>query len=289
MEPNPSQFRLARRLVAPSFLALVLAGCGEQPPEPKANVQTEAPPPPPRKLPAPDPVLSRGDLVGAASRAASAYAGGETSEGTDPLVGRTFSIKIAFGCSGPAPAPAVSPDAPAVGGASGLAGWSWGRDNKSIELRMTPGDWAGSALIAGSGDAPDWEAVEGFWMPRPWLASDGCPNVRGDPLQTANTAAAPQTLGLAAIFEAGSSRIGRRNGRAYTFTIRPEDDAPLAPPADGYRLILEGRIASYPDGRAIRCRAAGPDQRPVCVVATKLDRVAFEGAEGKTLSEWRPG
>ncbi|GLI98975.1 hypothetical protein Sbs19_27930 [Sphingobium sp. BS19] len=154
---------------------------------------------------------------------------------------------------------------------------------------MVPGDWARSALIAEGADAPDWEAVEGFWIPRPWLASESCPNVRSDPLQTAKADAAPQTVGLAAIFEAGGSRIGRRNGRAYTFTVRPEGDVPLKPPAQGYRLVLEGRIASYPNNRAIRCRAAGPDQRPVCVVAAKLDRVAFETPEGKMLSEWRPG
>ena len=156
-------------------------------------------------------------------------------------------------------------------------------------LKMGPGDWAGSALIAGGADAPDWEAVEGFWIPRPWLGSESCPNVRSDPLQTAQADAAPQTVGLAAIFEAGGSRIGQRNGRAYTFTVRPEGGAALKPPAQGYRLVLEGRIASYPDGRAIRCRATGPDQRPVCVVAAKLDRVAFETSESKMLSEWRPG
>jgi hypothetical protein len=121
------------------------------------------------------------------------------------------------------------------------------------------------------------------------MTSDGCPTVRGDPLQTGNVGGTPQTVGLAAIFEAGGSRVGRRNGRAYSFTVRPEGDAPLKSPTQGYRLILEGRVASYPDGRAIRCAAAGPAQRPVCVIATKLDRVAFEDAEGKMLSEWRPG
>lgn len=283
-EPNPTKHRLACKVIVASGLALVLTGCEQQAPEPSTNLQTEAPPQPtPRSLPAPVPVLLRGDIVSAAGRAASAYSGGETQEGTDPLVGRTFSIKIAFGCSGATPA---SPD---VDEPSGLASWAWGSEGKTIELKMNPGDWTGSALIVGSADAPAWEAVEGFWVPRPWLASESCPNVRGDPLHTANAGAAPQTLGLAAIFEAGGSRIGRRNGRAYRFTIRPEGDVPLKPPAQGYRLVLEGRIASYPDGRAIRCRAAGPDQRPVCVVATKLDRVAFEEPEGKMLSEWRPG
>jgi hypothetical protein len=273
---------LAPRLVAVSLLALALAACEQQPSEPE-DVVAEAPAPPRQSLPAPIPVLSRGDLVSAANRAASFYAGGDEQAGTDPLVGRTFSIKIAFGCAGPAPV------VPEGGDTSGLASWSWASEGKTIELKMIPGEWAGSALIAGSTQAPEWEAVDGFWITRPWLSSESCPDVTGDPLQPADGRADPQTVGLAAIFETGGSRIGQRNGRAYSFTIRPEGDSPLQPPEDGYRLVLEGRIASYPDGRAIRCRAAGPEQRPVCVAATKLDRVAFEGADGKQLSEWRPG
>lgn len=281
-ELYPPQTSRLHEAIAALALILLLAGCKAPAPEPEpANVQIEAPRPTPIREPAPPVRLSRADLIDAVSEAASQYAGGEKPAASDPLVGRTFSIKIAFGCAGPVPA--------LDGDSSGIAAWSWGDEGKTIVLNMTPGDWARSALIAGSADAPDWEAVEGFWVPRPWMMSDGCPKVQGDPLQTANLSAAPQTVGLAAVFEAGGSRIGRRNGRAYTFTVRPSDNAPLKPPMQGYRLILEGRTASYPDGRAIRCRAAGPNQRPVCVVATKLDRVAFEEADGKILSEWRPG
>jgi hypothetical protein len=273
-----------RKANAVALLALVLAGCEQEASKVPDSVASEAPErPAPKTLPTAVPVLARGDLISAAGRAASDYAGGAEPQGPDPLVGRTFSMKIAFGCSGPAPGSTETSDA------SGLASWSWGREEKTIELKMGPGDWVGSALIAASADAPDWEAVEGFWIPRPWLVADSCPAVRGDPLQTANAGVAPQTLGLAAVFETGGSRIGRRNGRNYTFTIRPDGDTPVQAPAQGYRLVLEGRVASFPNGRAIRCRATGPDQRPVCVVATKLDRVAFEGAEGKMLSEWRPG
>lgn len=282
LEPNP-RGRTTRTAITASALALMVVGCKApvQEAEP-ANVQRGAPArQTPARPPAPPPGLSRSDLIDAARKAAAAYAAGEKPAATDPLVGRTFSIKIAFGCSGPTPS--------AEGDASGLAGWSWSDDRKTIQLSMAPGDWAGSALIAGSAAAPDWEAVEGFWIPRPWMTSEDCPTVAGDPLQTASMSAAPQTLGLAAIFEAGGSRAGRRKGRAYTFTIRPEDNAPLRAPTRGYRLVLEGRIASYPDGQAIRCGAPGPDQRPVCVVATKLDRVAFEQVDGTLLSEWRPG
>ena len=58
--------------------------------------------------------------------------------------------------------------------------------------------------------------------------------------------------------------------------------------AKGYRLVLEGRFAAFPDGRSIHCRAETPDQRPLCIAAAQLDRVAFEDADtGSVISEWR--
>jgi hypothetical protein len=150
---------------------------------------------------------------------------------------------------------------------------------------MLPADWKDAAMITQAGVSEKWEAIEGFWIPRPWLKTDSCPAVEGDPLQTA-VLASPQTLGLAAVFEAGGSRVSRRAGRAYQFTVR-EKEAPLAPPKNGYRLLLEGRIEAFPSGRAIQCRASSPDERPVCVAAARLDRVAFETAEQETLAEWR--
>lgn len=144
-------------------------------------------------------------------------------------------------------------------------------------------------MLAEAGASENWEAVEGFWIPRPWLATEACPAVRTDPLQTAALSASPQTVGLAAVFETGGSRIGRRNGRAYEFSIRAKRGTPLAPPEAGFRMLLEGRVTSFPSGRAIECRAPGPDQRPICIVAVQLDRVAFEDASRAVLSEWRPG
>ena len=71
--------------------------------------------------------------------------------------------------------------------------------------------------------------------------------------------------------------------------VRGDADRPAAIPDRGYRLVLEGRMGAFADGRAVRCRAAGPDQRPICIGAAQLDRVAFEDAQGAVLSEWRGG
>ncbi|MGH7028048.1 hypothetical protein [Brevundimonas sp.] len=245
-----------------------------------------APAPTPEKTvvvvpPAQRAALSRSDILVAAEAAASAYASGQPQAG-EGLVGRRFSVRLPFGCGGP-----VALDA--LGSADGLARWSWSKDHLAARLSMTPADWTASPLIASIGAEAAWEAVEGFWLSRPWMTTDACPQVASDPLATSENRVSPQTVGLAAVFERGGSRIGRRSGRAYAFTRRFEAGQAPAPPVDGYRLRLEGRVGAFPGGRAVRCHADGPDQRPTCVLAVVLDRVAYEDVAGGLLSEWRPG
>lgn len=273
-------------VVAVATVGLLLVSCQREAepvaPPPEATPPAASSPETPPLNPAVNPALDRRELLTAVAAAASNYAAGASPAAADPLVGRQFDVRLAFGCEGP--------EAPPAHGAAGdgLARWSWGPERQTIRLSLTPGDWTRSALIAGAGQ-DRWEAVEGFWVSRAWLNADGCPSVRADPLASGPAAPSPQTVGLAAVFEAGGSRLGRRNGRAYAHTIRAAGDAAPEAPAGGYRVRLEGRIAAFPDGRAIRCRAANPDQRPVCVAAVQLDRVAFETAGSETLSEWRPG
>lgn len=265
--------------VALAATALFLSACQRDeaatPPPPVAPAPAETAEPPA----APAPTLDRAGLLQAMDAAASAYAAGQNSGAS--LAGRRFVVRQAFGCAGETPPPAET--APG----SGLATWSWGPRRESLKLVMAPGDWTDSALLAGGADS--WEAAEGFWMSRPWLRAEGCPGVGGDPLASGPVAPSPQSVGLAAVFEEDGSRLGRRNGRAYEFTVRGEGDAAPAAPVGGYRLVLEGRMTAFADGRAIRCRAASADQRPVCIGAVHLDRVAFETADGATLSEWRVG
>jgi hypothetical protein len=264
--------------VVAAAAGLLLASCDRDepvappPPVPAAGPLATAPLNPP---------LDRRALLSAVSQAAARYAAGAAPAAAGPLVGRQFDIRLAFGCEG-------AEASPADGAGDGLARWSWGPDRETIRLSLTPGDWARSALIADAG-SNQWEAVEGFWVARPWMPADGCPSIPADPLASGPVAPSPPTVGLAAVFETGGSRLGRRNGRAYTHTIRPAGDAPLTAPDAGYGIRLQGRVAAFPDGRAIRCRAANPNQRPVCVAAVQLDRVAFETPAGQTLSEWRTG
>jgi len=223
--------------------------------------------------------MGRSDLLAVMEAAASDYAAGRTAEGQPPA-GRRFTIRQAFGCGEPS---LSSPDDPA---ADGVAHWSWGGERRTVDIRLRPADWKDSALVEA---AADLEAVEGFWLTRPWLRTESCPDVRVDPVVGQASETSPQTMGLAAVFEPGGSRLGRRSGRAYGFTVRGIGDQPAPAPIGGYRLVLEGRFATFSDGRVIHCRAESLDQRPTCVAAVQLDRVAFESAQGAVLSEWRPG
>lgn len=266
-------------VLAMAGAGLLLSQC-DRPDTPPIEAEPVAEPPPAPVIPAPA-ALTRAELLAAVSRAASAYASGEPAAGPDPLVGRPFAIRLPFGCGGPQPAASD-------GAGDGLAQATWGPERRTIQLSLTPGDWMSTALVSTTAGGSDWEAVEGFWVARPWLGAETCSGVRADPLQSGQGAPSPQTVGLAAVFKADESRVGRRNGRAYAFTVRAEGDAPLTAPANGFRAVVEGRLAAFPGGQAIRCRASGPDQRPVCIAAIQLDRVAFTTAAGEVLSEWRP-
>lgn len=268
---------LARGL-AVATLGLLVAACPGR----------EEPPPAPPEQPAPTPIpeppaptaLSRSDILAAARAAASGYAQGAQGDERDELVGRSFAIVIPVGCGGPMGAmPAEAAD--------GLARLAWGPERRTLQFSLTPGDWTQSALITSAGG--DWESVEGVWIPRPWLDSEACPSVRADPLQSGASAAAPQTVGLAVVHTDEDSRLDRRAGRAWAHTIRGEGEAAATLPEGGLRLRFEGRVSGFPNGRAFRCRAAGPDTAPVCVIAIELDRVALEAGGGEALSEWRGG
>ena len=261
-------------IVALAASLLALAGCQREPqPAPAPDKKSETPP---VVTVAPAPVLDRAGLLEAMDIAASAFAAGREVGGAS-LAGRRFVVRQAFGCGVPNDA--------AEAAADGQATVYWAKDGQSLKFSLAPADWLRSGLIGN--DDSSLEAAEGFWLERPWLRTEACPAIA--PGASPSSQASPQTSGLAAVFKPNGARTGRRNGRAYEFTLRGEDGQPPAPSAQGYRLVLEGRMTTFADGRAIHCRTAAPDQRPVCIGAAQFDRVAFEDADGQMLSEWRDG
>lgn len=295
------------RLAAPLALAAalpLLTWC-QRPPEPAAPAD---PAPPPTVVL--DSTLNRAALLAALTEAGTALADGQTRDAA--LTGRTVSVRLPFGCGGEA---AVASEA---GGLPRLVRNADG----SLTLTITPEDLGASALVPATreGAVDKWEAVEGFWIARPWSGLDACPastavaapapELAPSPAQTAiktpaegktteakvvdDVAAPPivqleRSAGLAAVFETGGSRLGRRQGQAYVHVIRGEKGAAPTPAPGGYALRLEGRLTAFADGKAVHCVQQDAESRPVCIAALRLDRLAFEdGATGALLSEWRP-
>ena len=257
-----------RRRTAATLLALALAACSprEQPapaPKPKAPAAPAVPAPP-----AP---LSRAELLDVVAEAAAARAAGaEYPEAARRLDGRRFALRLPFGCQGP-----TTGDEPRLG---------YIVDAKRGTLRLTarPENWTDAgwarALVGGA----DVESIEGFWVSRPWMIAETCPPL---PAVAVPNPPSPETVGLAQTFAEGGSRLLRRGDRPYETTLKLPDARP--PAWGGFRLVLEGRVVAGADGRTSACLSEHPDRRPVCLVRTELDRVAFEDASGATLAEWR--
>jgi hypothetical protein len=264
----PRRLRIA--VLALAGLCVLTSGCRPRPEKAETPV---APAPPAPARPTASPALGRAEIVEAAAAAAAAYAGGKPEpERAKALAGRQFDLRLPFGCLGP--------------GLEGTSvGYAYDEESKALRLAARPEIWTGTAWIRGLVGWPEAEAIEGFWLRRPWLLEETCPSwtavaVAGE---TPELVRSPETLGLAQVFEEGGSRLLRRGARGYQATVRAEPEVV----AKGFRLVLQGRVAS-PDARGpARCRSGGPDQRPVCLILVEFDRVAFETAAGDVLSEWR--
>lgn len=289
---------------------LIIAACDRNPTPPPVTSPTE---PAPAVQPT---ALSRAEIVAALALAASAHAAGAAPSEAATIAGRPFAIRLPFGCFGSAEP--GNRRALEVAG-DGLASWSFSDDRTSQTLRLTPIDWTRSPLLLEAGTEPAWEHVDGYWIARPWLEADACPVAPPPPspsptaapdAEAAETveaapdgpqtvepvitaglavpASPPFTAGLASIRAEGGSRLGRQPGEAYSFVVRAPEGGALSAPENGYRVVLQGRISTFPDGHAVRCSTESPNRRPVCVAAVVLDSVAFETATGERLSEWRP-
>lgn len=244
------------------------------------------PPPPVIAAPVLPPPLTRSDILARMAVAASVVAGGEAPTGREPIINRPFRLRIAFGCGGQRSGP---------DGRQAYVQLDPARH--TLKLVAQPQTWTDQPIIRQIPAAAGIEAVEGFWIPRPWTESEACPPdqspetpIPASPDKAADAAPVTPptgTAGLARLFTEGGSRVFRRDGRPYSF-IRKLPEGEVAPAAEGYRLVLEGRVTGFPDGRAVHCRSESPDRRPVCLMAVEFDRVAFEdGATGAVLAEWR--
>lgn len=245
--------------------ALVLASCTkpahqqQKAPGASPEVAKEAP----RLLPKPEPALSRAELIVATLRALTAAAAGEDdSDSQSKLKGRRFEARIRFGCSG---ADAKAPN-----------GWIY--DSKKEVLRVrTNADIDGKSLQPSDLLTRDYEGATGFILRRPWLLTASCPIARFGAL------ADGPTIAIVQLFSKSDSRV-QRPERKFEAVV-PEAGDQL--PRQGLDLVLAGRLEPLADNRPIHCAAA--EGAPVCIVSSKIDRVAIEDpARDAVLAEWTP-
>ena len=259
------------RLAASVALAL-LCGC-----EPRDDAKDAAPPPPvvvrnePSAVPLPEPALDRAGLLEAVAQAASAHAAGiDDSQAQSALDGRRFAIKLRFGCGGPAGEASSEP-----------LRWRVKSDS-SLEITATPDLSLTAPELAGA-LTQTVEAVEGFWVARPWLLSDTCPALRKD--AKAPPSAPDHSVGIAQYYTPEGSRTERRSGRPYVSIAPLKPGEPL--PQDGFILLLEGRLQGWPGGPPIHCATSAAGARPSCIASVRLDRVAFtRPGDGSVIDEW---
>ncbi|MFP5329745.1 MAG: hypothetical protein ACLGHC_06365, partial [Alphaproteobacteria bacterium] len=249
-------------------------------------------------VPAPDPPLDRVALLAAVAEAASASAAGQpVPQALRNLDGREFELRIRFGCSGPSAKLAGQPLA-----------WTYEAGTRRIRVRAAPTIDKDEPLperIAGD----QFESVEGFWIPRPWLLQPVCPAAaavvrqpdeeagdkakagaeeEGGSLGSDEPVAAAPRIGIAQFFTTSDSRTRRRDNRPYEAARTLAEDAPI--PARGFDLVLSGRLRAIPGRGVIECIAKGPDSPPECIVSARFQRVWIEEAgSGDVYAEWGGG
>lgn len=298
-EPNlrTSRLAIAGGLVA----ALALAGGGfllgrstSPRPDSAPPPALQPAPPPPATQPEPPHILGRADLVALAAKAADAATSGQALP--TGLQGKRFELVLPFGCAGPAAADSAAP-----------VRWRYDAAQQTLRVHVAPArwslaDWGLAPDTAGggtsdegneraepkAGEAAGQARLEGFWIERPWSSAETCPPVPAVPAVSEIAPPLPteQTLALAQWRSEPGRTDTARAGRAYDLVKRLAPDA--APGPKGLRIRLIGRVARLPDGGSLRCtQAAGPDQRPVCLLAVTLDEVRIENpADGAVLGTW---
>ena len=276
---------------------LPLASCG--PTSDDAATQNETVTKPRiSSLPVLEPPLDRAGMILAMARSASATALGEEDRAAQrQLDGKRFEVRVRFGC----PAGGARPEEERSGTVS------FDEDTRTLRLSVAPNVASDDPWIETLG-GEGVEAVEGFWLRRPWLLSAGCPSLpdpptepaeptelqprddqarrRADPEADAPPAAvATPRVGIAQFFTESDPRGARRDKRAYDVTKTL--DATATPSAQGYDLVLSGRLRKLPDGRVISCRMRAADLPPDCVTAAEFSRVWIEEpATREVLAQW---
>jgi hypothetical protein len=233
-----------------------------------------------------EPPFNRSRLLLTVARAASAHSAGMSDPALQrALDGKQFEIRVRFGCDGPGPA-------------SGGYGWSLDPDGRTLRLRASPTLSLDDDVVKSLADEAV-EAVEGFWLPRPWLLQAACPAgqpadgaPKAQPVQEGDKDAkslqvgpAMQRIGIAQFFTVEDGRTRRRMNRPFQAVKQVEEGVQIG--QAGFNLVLAGRLRARSDGRVILCANLGEDRPPDCIVSATVYRVWVEQPEDKiVVAEW---
>ena len=193
-------------------------------------------------------------LIAAGNTAARAYAAGLAgADENAAIVDRHFEVRIPFGCEGPKPTDSGNP-----------LRWTFDAKRETLKLSARPEVWTDAPFAGAVTDPAKIEAVEGFWISRPWLGSEVCPPAAAGP-RPAILSRTRETLGLAQFFRSGDSRLPQRGGKPYETVERAEAESVEG--LKGFSLVLRGRVVALPDGQPVRCHSENSDYRPICLIS----------------------
>jgi hypothetical protein len=230
--------------------------------------------------------LDREAILRAVAQAASAHAAGaDNSAAQRTLDGRQFEFRIRFGCRGPSATLSEQ-----------WLGWAMDAQKGTLRVRARPTLAAEDPLVQSLGGR-SFEAVEGFWIPRPWLLQASCPAAAAEATAAPADEVAEQAakvdeplpswprIGIAQFFSETDPRTGRRSMRPYEAVKTLE--AGQSAGSQGFDLVLSGRLKALPDKRVIACVSKGAQSPPDCIVSAQFDRVRIEApGAGDVIAEW---
>ncbi|MEJ5979539.1 hypothetical protein WG901_23000 [Novosphingobium sp. PS1R-30] len=239
--------------------------------------------------------LGREALLLAIARAASDTALGRDQSATQrDLDGSRFALRMRFGCAGDEPVPGRR--------------LTFDETRGKLELRLDNEIGAQTPLVLGLRES-GYEAVEGFWVHRPWLLDADCrqaapgaeaprtiaapspgPEPSGQPpslnLDAGETSSSErESIGIAQFFTPDDARTHRRAERGYAVTKLLS--AGESRSSEGYDIVLAGRLRRLASGRVIACTVRRTSAPPDCLVSVQFDNVAIVNpSTGEVLAQW---
>lgn len=280
-EPTPHSSRLA--LAGGLVALLVVAGGGfvigrNTAPQPAPVVTATPPPmPPPPLTVVPPPTLERAALLGLVAKAADAAGSARPQpEELRSAVGRRFDLVLPFGCEGPVEGDRKTP-----------FGWQYDAVRTTLRIWIKPVRWERAIWPRVPEDADAGEqAMEGFWIERPWSTATSCPT------PSSESAVAAVDPGQEHDEVAIARRVeddAKTNARGYEIVKRMEPGD--FDPARGFTLRIVGRLLADGDGGPVQCvQPAGMQKRPQCLVRGDFAELRIENPKtGDVLGVWPLG